>query len=279
MRPATHEDIPEIDGFLARHGASTMFLRANLARHGLNETTHPHGTEYFLEGDSGVTGVFGISNAGFVMGQGTDWSGFSDMIAGRDILGVNGAREQVVAAREALHLAGAEFALDRDEPHYRLTLSDLDEAALGPQTLRRPVEADMPLLKAWNAAYTIDTLGATDGAENDAEAVARSERMISEGYGRLLFDGDRPVAMTAFNAELPDMVQIGGVYTPPSERGRGYARTAVGRHLLEVRNQGVREAILFASGEAACRAYEAIGFQRIGVYTLLILKAARPVAA
>ena len=42
---------------------------------------------------------------------------------------------------------------------------------------------------------------------------------------------------------------------------------------------GVREAILFASGEAACRAYAAIGFQRIGVYTLVILRTALKVAA
>ncbi|MEC7764147.1 MAG: GNAT family N-acetyltransferase [Pseudomonadota bacterium] len=279
MRPAVDADIPAIEAFLGKHAATTMFLRANLARHGLGNRTHPHGTTYFVEGDGAVTGVFGISNAGFVMGQGRDWPAFARAIAGREMIGLNGAKDQVEAGRVALGLVGEAFVLDRDEPHYRLALRDLDEAKLGPQTLRLPTDADLPWLTAWNAAYTIETLGAFEGAENEAEAMARSRRMIDEGYGRILMDGDTPVAMTAFNAELPEMVQIGGVYTPPELRGRGYARTAVGRHLIKVRDKGVREAILFASGEAACRAYEAIGFQRIGVYTLVILAAAHEVAA
>ena len=42
--------------------------------------------------------------------------------------------------------------------------------------------------------------------------------------------------------------------------------------MQEERAHGVETAILFASGPAACRAYEAIGFRRIGAYTLAILK-------
>ena len=42
--------------------------------------------------------------------------------------------------------------------------------------------------------------------------------------------------------------------------------------MAEVRAEGVATAILFASGPAACRAYEAIGFQRIGTYMLSILE-------
>ena len=79
--------------------------------------------------------------------------------------------------------------------------------------------------------------------------------------------------MTALNARLPDMVQIGGVYTPPEQRGRGHARTAVALHLAALRAAGVDTAILFASGPAACRAYEAIGFERIGTYALSFLSA------
>lgn len=280
MRPATPADIPAMEAFLDRHAATTMFLRANLARFGLDDRSHPHGTTYFVEeADGQLTGVFGISNAGFVLGQGTDWAGFARMIAGRKVVGLNGAKDQVDAARTVFDLSGTRALLDHDEPHYQLTLADLNEAALGPQTLRPPVVQDLPWLAEWNAAYMIETLGADDDDANRAEGLARADRMMNEGYGRILMDGGQPVAMTAFNAELPDMVQIGGVYTPPRFRGRGYARTAVGRHLMEVRAKGVREAILFASGEAACRAYEALGFRQIGQYTLVFLADAFEVAA
>ncbi len=78
-----------------------------------------------------------------------------------------------------------------------------------------------------------------------------------------------PLAMTSFNAILPDMVQIGNVYVPPELRRRGYARVVVARHLARVRAEGVRRAILFASGPAASRAYESIGFREEGSFTLL----------
>ena len=106
----------------------------------------------------------------------------------------------------------------------------------------------------------------------DEEAEGRTERALSSGDVRLLEIDGAPVAMTAINARLPDMVQIGGVYTPPDLRGRGYARRAVALHMQEVRAAGVQKAILFASGAAACRAYEAIGFERIGDYALAILR-------
>nr|WP_275116172.1 GNAT family N-acetyltransferase [Aliiroseovarius subalbicans] len=106
----------------------------------------------------------------------------------------------------------------------------------------------------------------------DEEAKGRTDRAIATGDVRLLEVQGTPVAMTAINARLPDMVQIGGVFTPPDLRGRGHARQVVAAHLVEARAEGVKTAILFASGPAACRAYEAIGFERIGCYSLAILK-------
>ncbi len=101
-----------------------------------------------------------------------------------------------------------------------------------------------------------------------------SERVETTSEGddtRLLIKDDKVLAMTAFNARLPDMVQIGGGYTPPEYRNRGLARRAVATLLREVQGEGVKTAILFASGAPACRAYEAIGFRQIGRYGLAIL--------
>ena len=69
-------------------------------------------------------------------------------------------------------------------------------------------------------------------------------------------------------------MQIGGVWTPPSLRSRGYGRAAVAASLLDARAEGVRVAILFTGkgNVPACRAYEALGFQVIGDYRLVLLK-------
>ena len=84
----------------------------------------------------------------------------------------------------------------------------------------------------------------------------------------VLMQGDTALAMTGFNAQIPDMVQIGGVYTPPDLRGRGHARRAVALHVAA---SGVGRATLFSASEAAARAYRAIGFRQVGDWTLLLL--------
>lgn len=102
--------------------------------------------------------------------------------------------------------------------------------------------------------------------------IARLEEIRSQW---ILLESGRPVAYSAFNARLPDVVQIGGVWTPPELRGRGYARAVVAGSLLEARREGVYRAVLFTGVEnvAARRAYEAIGFRVVGDYGLVIFAA------
>src|SRR5206468_11065013 len=73
---------------------------------------------------------------------------------------------------------------------------------------------------------------------------------------------------------LPEIVQIGGVWTPPELRGRGYGRAVVAGSLLAARERNVRRAVLFADprNTAAQRAYLALGFRIAGDYGLVLLK-------
>jgi len=73
---------------------------------------------------------------------------------------------------------------------------------------------------------------------------------------------------------LPDIVQLGGIYTPPEQRGRGYAKVSVAGSLLVAAQRGATRAVLFTKNPSAVRSYEAVGFRRIGDYGLVLL--ARP---
>jgi predicted GNAT family acetyltransferase len=61
----------------------------------------------------------------------------------------------------------------------------------------------------------------------------------------VLTERDRPVAYSAFNAALPDMVQSGGVWTPPEPWGCGYGRMALAGSLLTASTKGADRAVLF----------------------------------
>lgn len=276
LRAAVPGDEAAIEAFLAGHAETSMFLRGNLRDFGLDDRSHPHATAYWLAQEDGrIAAVFGLSNAGFAMCQAPGaspalWRAFTEAVAGRMLAGITGEAAQVAQAKRAFGLHSAAFALDRPEPLYRLDLAALTIPD-SPGKTRPPAEADRALLRGWYDAYEQETLGT---APDRAAAVARDRagRAIASEHTRLLLIDGAPVAMTAFNARLPDMVQIGGVFTPPELRGRGFARRAVALHLAEVRENGATTAILFASGAAACRAYEAIGFARVGTYALAILK-------
>ncbi len=275
LRAARPGDEPAIEAFLAGHAETSMFLRSTLARHGLCDHCSPHGTAFWLAGTQDLTAVFGLSNAGYVQIQAPDappelHAAFATKVAGRIVKGFTGVPDQVDAAKHALGIAAATFALDDPEPLYRLRLADL-RLPPGPGEIRAPAEADRELIFAWTRAYSAE-LHMSPPDQLDDEARGRTESALTGGEVRLLEIDGTPVAMTAFNARLPDMVQIGGVFTPPPLRGRRHARRAVALHLAEARAEGADTAILFASGPAACRAYEAIGFTRIGAYTLAILK-------
>jgi predicted GNAT family acetyltransferase len=194
--------------------------------------------------------------------------------SGRALGAVIGPWAQVVAAHEAVGLSvpteGREllFALDLE----RLRVP----AALGAGEVRctRTRDSDLELATRWSVAYGVETLGDTPGPALETRSAGMTADLHGLGRSWLLWADGSPVAYTAFNAVLPDTVQIGGVYTPPAFRSRGHARAAVAASLLEARAAGVRRAVLFTdtANLPAQRAYVSLGFEQIGDYGLVFLR-------
>ena len=190
--------------------------------------------------------------------------------------GLLGPRAQVVAARAALALAAAPALLDSREDLFALALADLVvPAALaeGRLACRRGTPADRGELCRWYSEYRVEAHHEVDSPAL-REATARDvDRQIALGHQWVLEEAGRLVATSAFNATLPDRVQVGGVYTPPAGRGRGLARAVVAGSLAAARDAGVPLAVLFTGEDnrAARKAYQAIGFRRVGDYGIVIL--------
>lgn len=275
LRRAKPEDVEEMERFLARFPATSMFLRSNLAQHGTCDMLSPHGTAFFLSKTGAeITGVFGITNQGYLMAQAPEasadqWNAFRDQILGRTILGMTGVPAQVQMCLTALSVAAGPWQLMADEPLYHLNIADLTlEAA----TVRRATDDDLPLLEGWFAAYESDVGQAPIGAPPSVATKARAARAINSPDVALFEAGGTPVAMAGINGRLPDMVQIGGVFTPDGMRGHGYARHALAGLLRQCQAQGVTQSVLFANNDAAARAYEALGYRLIGQYRVALLK-------
>ncbi len=280
LRPCTKADVPALETFLKAHIETSMFLLLNLRRFGPEGGTHHRAMRYWCaEGPDGIAGVLAHATTGTVMMQwpeAPDWAAARAVLTGQEIDGALGATGQVRALLTALGLADAPKTLDEDEDLFALDLDNLDMPQTGDLRLV-PLDRSFaaPLLP-WRVDYEIDVLG-SDPKTAEAKAGRDIADWIEAGSHRVLMEGRTPVSMTGFNAALDDIVQVGGVYTPPNLRGRGHARKAVALHLTEARQTGARRAILFSASEVATRAYRAIGFARIGSYSLVFFDRKRRV--
>lgn len=271
-RSATDADVPKIDIFLSQHIQTSMFPLANLRDFGLRGDD-PRSVNIWVLG-GGPRAVFAITNEGMVLAQCPDCSDAElaaaiALIRGHKLFGL---ASEATRARRIMQLAGWEdrpATLNSDEPGFTLQLGDL---VLPDTTGARLVplgDVERSIPEAWRESYLVEAM---DFAPERAQMQAKKDIAIyaQRNSHRVLLVDDQPVAMTGFNARLPEVVQIGGVYTPPNLRGRGYARLAVALHLVEARNAGASRAVLFAASDSAARAYMSIGFKPAGHFSLIL---------
>jgi RimJ/RimL family protein N-acetyltransferase len=257
-----------------------MFLRSNARAGGLVDRGEEYQATYVGAFDGGrLVAVAAQCWNGLVLVQAPVHLdrvvGAAVKHGGRPIQGISGDARQVIAAREAL---GLQDAPERVVEHDVLFALDLRLLSVPPALAERRVRCrrattdDLVLLGEWRAAYRLELLNAADGPGFRDESRSQVAALLDHGVGWVLTDGDTPVAYSAFNAWLPDVVQVGGVWTPPGLRSRGYGRCVVAGSLLDARAAGVERAILFTDKDnlPARRAYLALGFRVVGEYGFVI---------
>ncbi|MFN4203560.1 MAG: GNAT family N-acetyltransferase [Tabrizicola sp.] len=275
IREAGPGDRTTLEALLLRNLDRAMFPLTNLRAHGLGAggfaTDHRHATRFWFVGD---TTMVALTQEGMLMAlldQTCDLADLSGTLAGMTLTGAVGPAQSVRPALHALGLQDQPARLDEDEPGFALALADLRLPDLAGATLAPAAAAPRDLLIQWRSASMVETQGMSPD-EAPAKAAAHVTAWLEADSHRVLLHNGQPVALTGFNAALPEIVQVGGVYTPPDLRNRGYARTAVALHLAEVRAAGATRAVLFAATPAAAGAYRAIGFQPAADVALVLFQ-------
>jgi predicted GNAT family acetyltransferase len=275
-------DEAALETFLLPRVEWSMFLIGNLRASGLMYTGKPYsGTYAAAFDDQLVVGAAAHYWNGILVLQapvhrGAVWRA-AVKASQRAIEGLVGPNEQVSTVVQALGIDATMVQLDEVERLYSLQLADLlipASLSSGRVSGRRIRADDIEFLTAWRVAYAIETQGERDTPELWQRSRAGIERAVQEGHGWVLECDGEAVAYCAFNAAIKEAVQLGGVYTPPPLRRRGYGRAVVAASLLDARREGVGQAILFTgvSNLPAQRAYTALGFRHIGQYRMVLLE-------
>ena len=278
-------DEPRLFAFLERYVDTSLFFVSNVERAGLVDRGQPLQATYVaaLDAAGAITAVAGHAWNGNVILQGDLGlevaAGRAVAASGRAVRGLIGPWALVLRARAALGLDQTASTHDGQELLFALALNALALPSLlqRPEiAVRAPSEAETSQVVAgWRVDYMVETLGSKRSADLETSARENMQATRRDGLLWVLAHGDELVAMTTFNASARGVVQVGGVYTPPALRSRGYARAAVAGSLPHAKTSGAVRSVLFTAehNQAARRCYTSLGYEVFGDFGLVLFGA------
>jgi predicted GNAT family acetyltransferase len=197
---------------------------------------------------------------------------------GEEVLAINGALLPVeLCAAKLAQLGGGQVKVAQ---HTRLhELDALVMPSSVPGELVLVSEGDVELAARWFAAFMGDA-DAQAGRERGASAhdlPDRAELLRRIKAGLLWFwinDSSAPVHLIGVNPPSFGVARVGPVYTPPSQRGRGWASNAVAEVSRKLQADGARVCLYTdQANPTSNKIYAALGFRPVvDMANLLIVR-------
>lgn len=146
----------------------------------------------------------------------------------------------------------------REAMHVLEEVCDPPMPAAGTLRLARPDERE--LLLAWMVEF------AREARVADAMQAAAWVDGSMRRDGLLFWEHGQPVSMIGVNPPVAGVVRIGPVYTPPEQRRRGYAGTAVAAASRRALAAGAQRCMLFTdvTNRTSNKIYAEVGYRRTG---------------
>ena len=142
---------------------------------------------------------------------------------------------------------------------------------------RRATAADRPLLERWMNEFEYEALQAMTRDDRAAERAIDSRLGGDDSAGFSIWEDEgRAVSLTGW-ARIPGGARIGPVYTPPDDRGRGYASNLVAGVSGEMLSRGAEACFLYTDlGNPTSNAiYRRIGYEQVGESLMIVFDRTR----
>jgi RimJ/RimL family protein N-acetyltransferase len=263
--------------FLEGHVESSLFLLGNLAEQGPRLGAHLNSGNFRIvcEGETTVA-VFCLTRRGNLLLQtgGREDLGTLILEACRaEPIPIQGVIGEWRAVQSVWQLLCADPAFEAGpSPREVLYGRDLPHAPGVDSTL--PVRAlhadDFDQWNILNAAYSAEVHLPVQGTREERLAMFSSQAERGHWWG--YFDGGELIATASLNALYGRIGQVGGVYTRPGYRGRGFARVTMEKVMTETWQRHRLERLILFTGEhnrAARALYESLGFASREYFGLL----------
>ncbi|MFB9238657.1 GNAT family N-acetyltransferase [Plantactinospora siamensis] len=195
---------------------------------------------------------------------------------GEQVLKINGVLPAVErCATELARLGGGRVEVAQ---HSRLhELGELSAPAAVPGRLVQATEHDLDLVAEWFEAFDGDAAEQA-GRPRDAsphDAPDRAEllgRIRAGGFWFWLDERGERVHLTGANPPALGVARVGPVYTPPAQRGRGWASNAVAEVSRRIRARGARVCLFTdQANPTSNRIYAALGYRPVADMANLLI--------
>ena len=184
---------------------------------------------------------------------------------GVTIPGVNGSAD--IARKFALRwsqLSGCTFRVQMAQRIYQLSRVINQTRAAG--HIREPNQSDDALMRKWRAAFSIDAEGMdADEAEKNAALPLRNSRHL------VLWEVEgTPVSMAGYSGSTPNGIRVAPVYTPPENRGKGFAGACVAALSQKLLDDGRKFCFLYTdlANPTSNHIYQTIGYEPVADATV-----------
>jgi hypothetical protein len=187
---------------------------------------------------------------------------------GEEVRGINGALPAVgLCAAELARLGGGRVEVAQ---HTRLhELGELAWPAAVPGGLVVATEEDVELVEEWFAAFSgdADEQAGRPRGSSAHEVPDRAQMMRRLRAGRVWFwvdEAGERVHLTGANPPAFGVARVSPVYTPPGQRGRGWASNAVAEVSRRIRAEGVRVCLFTdQANPTSNKIYAALGYRPV----------------
>jgi GNAT superfamily N-acetyltransferase len=175
---------------------------------------------------------------------------------------------RAIAAAWAERTGGAARRALREAMQILDEVQDPPRPAAGRLRLAGP--ADRPLLVAWMREFVLEA-GVSGAAHAEAMIDGRMRR-----DGVLVWDDQQPVSMVGVTPVVAGVVRIGPVYTPPAQRRRGYAGSAVAAASRRALGSGAERCMLYTDldNPTSNKIYAEVGYRPFGDWEEIALERA-----
>ena len=127
---------------------------------------------------------------------------------------------------------------------------------------RLATSADRDLVAEWIVAFAVEVRDAPA-----MDALQAADRWVRADHRWLYLweSEERVVSLVGASGETPNGIRIGPVYTPPAERGRGYASSLTAAATADQLGRGRRFVFLFTdlANPTSNRIYRSLGYQPV----------------